>query len=206
MNKLSFRVIINIVIAVVTFAAWLWMVFRGGGTLSSRGLRSLKYYTVLSNLFCAVIACIWLALHGNPQYQRFLAVLKYTGAITIFLTFLTVVFFLGPIFGYRWMFAGSNFWFHLVIPLLCAAEFIFTNTYIPTGTEKLAAVIPMLLYGCGYLGNILINGAGEGSHTNDWYGFTRWGLPVGVLIFVFLCAVVYFTGVLFAHISASLHH
>ncbi len=206
MNKESIRVIINILIAVITFTAWLRMVFHGGGTFSSRGIWSLKYYTVLSNLLCAVIACIWLFLYRDPRYERLLFFLKYTGAATIFLTFLVVVFFLGPIFGYRMMYVGSNFWFHAFIPLLCAAEFILTETQVPTGREKILAVIPMFIYGVCYLSNILINGAGEGRYTNDWYGFTRWGLPAGFAIFAFLCLIVYFTGVLFVQLSALIHN
>ena len=45
------------------------------------------------------------------------------------------------------------------------------------------AVIPMLLYGLCYLVNILVNGVGEGRAANDWYGFVRWGFPVGMAIF-----------------------
>ena len=47
---------LNALIAAIVLAAWLGMVFavHERGALTSRGLRSLKYFTVLSNLLaCA---------------------------------------------------------------------------------------------------------------------------------------------------------
>ena len=47
----------------------------------------------------------------------------------------------------------------------------------------LYTMIPVLIYGAFYLGNILINGVGVWPDTNDFYGFVNWGLPVGIGIF-----------------------
>ena len=44
------------------------------------------------------------------------------------------------------------------------------------------------------LGNNLINGIGEWPDTNDWYLFLTWGYPVGVLIFIVICAVTWLLG------------
>ena len=41
----------------------------------------------------------------------------------------------------------------------------------------------------GYLSNIIVNGTGV-HHSNDWYHFFSWGIPVGILI---LCVIVGFT-------------
>ena len=41
-------------------AAWIQMITRAGGSLSSTGLRSLRYFTVLSNLLCGIAALIHL--------------------------------------------------------------------------------------------------------------------------------------------------
>ena len=41
------------------------------------------------------------------------------------------------------------------------------------------------LYGIAYCANILINGVGTFPNTNDWYGFTMWGvqfMPVVLLV------------------------
>ncbi|MBQ6389654.1 MAG: hypothetical protein IJH90_08600 [Mogibacterium sp.] len=58
------------------------------------------------------------------------------------------------------------------------------------------AVLPMLIYGAVYLTNILINGIGVRPHSNDWYGFVKWGLPVGLAIFAGLCLITWFAGAL----------
>ena len=41
----------------------------------------------------------------------------------------------------------------------------------------------MLIYGAGYLGNILLNGVGEWPDTNDWYSFMMWGYPSAFAIY-----------------------
>ena len=41
--------------------------------------------------------------------------------------------------------------------------------------ESLVGVLPVLVYGAFYYGNILLNGVGERPYTNDWYGFTLFG-------------------------------
>ena len=51
------------------------------------------------------------------------------------------------------------------------------------------AVIPMLIYGAAYLLNILINGKGSGIHTNDWYGFTRWGMAASPLVYLVMASI-----------------
>ena len=43
------------------------------------------------------------------------------------------------------------------------------------GLSLLFGVVPVLLYGIFYYGNILLNGVGERPYTNDWYGFTLFG-------------------------------
>ncbi len=109
--------------------------------------------------------------------------LRYAAAASVGLTFLTVLLFLGPLYGYRSMYRGANFWFHLAVPVLSAADFCVSEGLARFSfRQSLWAVAPMLLYGLGYVANILINGR-EG---NDWYSFLLWGYPVGVGIFVLL--------------------
>jgi hypothetical protein len=52
--------------------------------------------------------------------------------------------------------------------------------------KTLITALPSLLYGLGYLINILINGIGEGRNSNDWYGFLTWGYGTGFLIFALI--------------------
>ena len=55
-----FRIILNVLIIICSIGAWLVMVFARGGMLTDTGLRSLKYFTVLSNLFEGIASVVWI--------------------------------------------------------------------------------------------------------------------------------------------------
>ena len=82
------------------------------------------------------------------------------------------------------LYENANLWFHLILPLTAVLEFIIlrTDEKIPFRYTVISA-LPALIYGIGYLANILLNGKGEYPDTNDWYGFLNWGYPVGIAIF-----------------------
>ena len=86
-------------------------------------------------------------------------------------------------FGYPGMFRGANFWFHLAVPLAAALDFCLLDR---EGTfslrESPLAVLPMALYGAGYVGNILAHGVGVRPNSNDWYGFLMGGPVWGAVI------------------------
>lgn len=185
MTRRRVSLVLNALISITALAAWAQMAFRfgEGGALSASGLRSLKYFTVLSNLLqglaSAVYAfCLARRLRGRggalPAPVR---LLKYAGTVSVALTFATVMCFLGPVFGYSGMFAGASFWMHLVVPLAAAFDFCVLDREgrVPF-RASFVAVVPMLLYAAGYIANLLINGVGEWPHTNDWYGFVRGGV------------------------------
>ena len=177
---------INAFIAVSVPAAWLYMVMVRGGILSSTGLSSLRYFTVLSNLLMGLASLIWLifALRRGemPEWVR---CLKFTGAVAVSLTITTVFVFLGPLFGFGGMFYGANLFFHLLVPVAAIADcgFFDTERKIPMKYTYIA-VIPMLIYGTVYYANILINGKSEGMNTNDWYGFAGGGPASAALAFL----------------------
>ena len=188
--------VLNLAVFVMVMAAWLRMMFVfENGVLTSRGIASLKYFTVLSNLLeGAVSLALAAALLFRRQDGRFFHLLKYMGAVSVGLTFFTVVGFLGPLYGYRAMFRGANLWLHLVVPLLAMAEFMFLNDVPMTWRDNLLAVLPMLCYGMFYLANNLLNGTGTGRSTNDFYGFLHWGLPAGLFIFAALILSTFLVG------------
>ena len=91
------RVILNIVLPVIIVYEWLDMFYFGGENfLSTRGVASLKYFTILSNLLEA-FACLWWLWKKNE-------VLKYAASVAVMLTCVVVLVFLGPMFGYLAMF------------------------------------------------------------------------------------------------------
>ena len=155
MNREKARFILNIFIAVVVPAAWLWMFFGSVGELAQNGIGSLKYFA----------------------------------AAAVMLTFTVVVTFLGPLYGYINMFIGANLFFHGLVPLAAAFEIVFLCDRQFTKRENNIAVIAPLVYGTGYLINILINGMGTWPDTNDWYLFFAWGYPIGFVIYGAIVAV-----------------
>lgn len=169
-------------VAAATIGSWIRMFTKGGEKLlSRRGLSSLKYYTTLSNLFAGIVSIVLLACAflqgGRGPVPEILSLLKYASAVSVSLTFLVVLVFLGPRMGYRSLFAGEQLFLHAVGPLLTVLTFAL-SPLLPglSLRDSFLAVLPTLFYGAAYAGNLLINGLGEGEETNDWYGFALGGL------------------------------
>ena len=196
-NREAADCLINIALAGAAYGAWAQMVFKDGvSRLSARGLWSLKYFTVLSNLFFGAAAAVMairqirhLRGKAGPVTDRMLTV-KLAATASVALTFTVVMAFLGPLFGYGIMFNGANLWMHLVVPVAAMVQFIIleADRKIPP-KASLFATLPMLAYGIVYYANILINGRGSGPDTNDWYGFAMWGNGIAVLVFAAIAAV-----------------
>ncbi len=190
MKRKTLRILINIAIAVMVIAAWLSMFFRAGGLLASLGVKSLRYFTVLSNLLEAAVSIVLVVALLRGKDSERVSLLKLIGASAVSLTFLVVMIFLGPLFGYPMMFRGANLWFHLIVPLAAIAEYVFFNE-IEVAKPKIRWVMTStLVYGTVYLTNILLNGAAG----NDFYGFTTWGLPAGFVIFAITLLLTFLSG------------
>jgi len=192
-TRLKINTISNVLTVLFTVTGLAVMVLRNSGTygLSDEGLKNLKFFTVQSNIFAAAVsAYILIRYKGKGAPDRSSYLLKMVSTAAVFVTFSVVAFFFGPLYGHSHFYHGSNLWFHLIVPLLCVADFLMTRPY--RGISKkdaLFSAIPPFLYGSVYLANILINGIGSGRDSNDWYGFVNWGLPVGILIFAGIMAV-----------------
>lgn len=191
-RKISLAV--NLLIFALVLAAWLMMTTRVDrhGALSSTGLRSLRYFTVLSNLLEGIASLVYAIglirlLRGGAPLPRGIVTLKYVATVSVALTFVTVLCFLGPGYGFDKMYTGANFWMHLVIPVLAMLELFLLDRdpRLPIGRTFLATA-PMLLYALFYTGNLLMNGMETGGHSNDWYGFAKGGIPMAVLRFLIL--------------------
>ena len=195
-KKLIICIICNILIVLMVIGAWAYMMIRRGGMLSSTGLSSLKYFTTLSNLFDGIIsAVITVRLltqlrRKEIRISRVLFLFKYAAVSAVGVTFVVVLVMLAPFLGLMSLYKGANLWFHLIVPLFSAAEFIaFENFYQIRPRDALLCGIPPLIYGLVYLINILINGVGKWPNSNDIYGFAQWGIPVGIIIFAVIVMI-----------------
>ena len=174
--------LLNVLIVVFAVAGTILMLFfrSNDPTLQSKGVANLKYFTVLSNEACGIVAVVCLVLRLRGKRQPMLA--KLTAAAAVGLTFLTIAAFLGPMYGMLKMYHGANFFFHLVLPLTAMAEFVLSSDEEveeeSTGTSESREIpfgwtfftmIPVLAYGAAYLTNILVNGVGVWPDSNDFY-------------------------------------
>ena len=141
-----------------------------------------RYYTTLSNILGALVAVpvmigAVLRLAGKEaSLPAWLQVLRFVSASALAVTMMTVVLFLGPMFGWSGMFEGANYWFHLVNPLLS----IFSYLLLEPGNRvprkySFAGIVQTVLYGAVYIPMVL-----SGTWP-DFYGFNiggRWYLSL----------------------------
>jgi len=134
--------------------------------------------------------CLARFMRTGARVPHWAYLLKFAGTVATTVTLMTVLLFLGPTLGYPLMFVGGNLWLHLIIPVAGIVEFVFFDVqYSLSFKETLVGVVPTLLYGIFYCGNILINGVGQGRTSNDWYGFAMWGVQfMPVVLAVMLLA------------------
>ena len=128
MNRKKFRIIYNILMLAFVIYAWLRMFFDlEESRLSSKGFTNLKYFTTLSNIFAGVVALVWLVQTARKKDPAALSRWKYISSCSVGLTFLTVLCFLGPLYGFGTMYVRSNFFFHLLVPVMAIIEFLLLD-------------------------------------------------------------------------------
>ena len=175
------QLITNIVIVIlVSIGTYMTMTYRSAWVeFQMRGIMCLRYFTVQSNIFAGVVALVALFYQGKTT-----KVLKLMSATATGLTFAVVAFFLGPMYGYHRMYKNANLYFHLIVPLIAMIDFILLTDVPKKMKWKILSAMLTVLYGIGYILNILINGmGGRYPRNNDFYFFLRWGWGVAILIF-----------------------
>lgn len=144
-----------------------------------------RYFTVLSNLFCAAAAVAvvitWLVCGALPLW---VVLFKYVGTVAVSVTLLTVFLFLAPVSGeWKKLLSGADLFWHLVCPLLAIVSFcVFEHTRF-VFVWTLLGVLPVFLYGVFYLSRVLL--APEGKRMEDFYGFNKggkWYLSVPLML------------------------
>lgn len=165
---------LDLIIFVCTALAWL-SCFRGEtGWSREAGLSSLRFYTILSNLLCALAAlALALALLGG-SVPRWVWLWKYVGTAAVTVTLLTVLFFLGPTVGYKTLLSGRDLYFHLLGPLLAIGSFCFGERLYPLSFPlALTGLLPVILYGTFYLYKVVL--CPEEKRWDDFYGYNKSG-------------------------------
>jgi len=176
-----FGMILNILIVIlVGIGFYMTFTYRSAWMeFQMRGIMCLRYFTVQSNLFAGIVAAIAIFYQGRAT-----KVLKLMSATATGLTFSVVVLFLGPVYGYGRMYRNANLFFHLIVPLLAMLDYVILPDAPRKLKWKVASALLTVIYGTGYIVNILINGTGgRYPNNNDFYFFLRWGWGTAFLIF-----------------------
>ena len=153
-------------------------------------------YTSLSNILAATACLLSLpydvaAVRGSSTttlLPAWLRTLKLAGCATVMVTFLTVFCFLGFMVGHLQLLRDSQFFLHLVAPLLmlvvcCAVQRISTG--LPRRAAALAVVLTFA-YALVYLYMVVFTGQWE-----DFYHFNIGGMwPVSMVAMMAVAAVV----------------
>ena len=171
------------------------------GPLDGPNIESLKYYTVDSNILMGIAALASAIVQRQvqkgklPGVPRGIQLLKLAGTVSVTLTMLITMFFLGPtigrIYGFFSLYANSSLFLHLINPV--AAIFVFLryerSADIPLSWTPVG-IIPTVLYAVYYVALTLqhIEG-GRIAAGYDWYGFFafgigNWGFVVAVILLI----------------------
>jgi len=176
---------------------------------SAMGVEAFKFYTVDSNILAGLVALIIfifqaLVLCGKVKdLPHVLKLLNLASTTSVTLTMMITVFFLAPTskVSFWYLFLNSNFFMHLLTPILCIASFILYEREDKIKfPETLFGVLPTILYAIYYIPNVFTHlDGGKPNPKYDWYGFFMFGvnsvwLVIPVIMFLTWC----FSLILFA--------
>lgn len=198
------EMILNIVLVIFTVIGIILMLTGKPeeGALQSTGLENFKFYTVLTNVFCGIIAAVHLIFLLLKKDTDKIRVLKLAAVCGVAITFAVVAFMFGPLYGFPQFYKRGNLFFHLLEPVVAMVEFILIRRKKIPFKYTVIAAVPTLLYGIGYMTNILINGiGGPWPYTNDFYAFLSWGWPVGIGIFAVITLMAFAVACIFRAVS-----
>ena len=167
-------VVINAVIFIITLVIVVLDFRKDGAWQIRRGLKAFRYFTVLSNAFCAVTALVMAICQAAGRVTPAAVLLKYLGTVSVSVTLLTVFLFLGPSQGgYGELLQGDNLYMHLIVPVLAILSFCLIEKQRMSLGTALTGVVPVLVYGAVYLCKVVF--APEERRWDDFYGFNRGG-------------------------------
>ena len=145
------------------------------------------YFTVLSNVFCAITSAIVLFAWIGGSLPLWVVLLKFVGTAAVTVTLLTVFLFLGPFSGeWKLLLSGPDLFLHLFNPLIAIVSLcFFEHTDFAFG-YVLLGLIPVILYGVWYYYRVVV--LPENRRMDDFYGFNKGGKWPLSCVFMFVLA------------------
>lgn len=179
---MTVSLILNLTNFVLTGYVLFWLLFLRK-ELAPGEKRSwiFRFFTTDSNILSAVASLVMAiseipVLSGSRSSIPFwVIVLKFIGTSSVMLTFFTVLFFLGPLAGYKELYKKDGFHMHLVGPLLALTSFVI---FEPTDSLPffwfLLGATPEFFYALVYLRRVVFLTEANGGWP-DFYYFTHNG-------------------------------
>ena len=159
----------NIFIFLFTVCAFIQCFFVDGKWNLHAGIKALRFFTILSNLFCA-FASLLVAI-TLPELPYLFWITKYIATCAVTVTCITVLVFLGPVMGYKTLLSGRDFYLHLAGPILALLTFCFLEKYYTLSSGAfILGILPVILYGLFYFYKVIIKKQWE-----DFYGYNKNG-------------------------------
>lgn len=180
-RKVAVAAVLNSAVVFATTAVILSFFMGNKDAFIRSGPQSFRFFTTDSNVLNMIGAMIILpfevrVLTGKrTSLPRFAVIIKYIGTASITLTFLTVMLFLGPTFGYPMFLNDTGIITHLLSPMLAFYTFTLLETNCEISFKNvLWALVPTLIYGAVYLTQTVAIGEKNGGW-EDFYFFNLGG-------------------------------
>ena len=176
--------------------------------LGTTDITVFKYFTFQSNVFMGVVAFIYayyqllILLNKKDKLPHVLLVFNHVGVTAVSLTFLVVILFLAPGYGFKLMYQGANLFFHGIVPVIAMINFMFIQKECNIKfKETVFAIVPSFLYGIVYF-IIVVATNGYGNINIDFYMFGANGPLIGAFNFLAIMSIAYIFGLIlyFVHL------
>ena len=194
--------IVNILIFLLVLTGVIVMITVRSDALGETNITVFKYFTFQSNVFMGCVALVYayyqllILLNKKDKLPHVLLVFNHVGVTAVSLTFLIVIFFLAPGYGFDKMYTNANFFFHGLIPLLAMINFMFIEKESAIKfIETLFAIVPSSLYGIVYF-IVVASLNAYGDIKIDFYMFGANGPLIGAYNFLAVMSIAYGFGVL----------
>ena len=166
-------ILINTAIFIITLILVIRFFRKDGRWDLERGRKAFCFFTCQSNVLCACAALLTAVSQLTGTVPEWIWVLKYIGTSAVSVTMMTVLIFLGPVYSYKEVLKGFNFFMHLLTPMLALLSFCVFEKRGMSFRLALIGLLPVVLYGPLYLYKILY--APEGKRWDDFYAFNKTG-------------------------------
>ena len=194
--------ILNILTFLLVLVGVIVMITIGSKALGETNITVFKYFTFQSNIFMGVVAFIYgwyqllIILNKRDKLPHVLLVFNHVGVTAVGLTFLIVILFLAPGYGFDKMYNNANLFFHALVPIVAMINFMFLEKECSIKfKETFFSIVPSLLYGIVYF-IVVVATNGYGNINIDFYMFGANGPVIGALNFIAVMSIAYGFGVL----------